>query len=61
MDVLKKLMEIQRQFLLNKTKKKFKKYEEQKSKISDLNRSVIKNSDGDDEKYMKIKYNSDDT
>ena len=61
MDVLKKLMEIQRQFLLNKTKKKFKKYEEQKSKISDLNRSVIKNSDDDDEKYMKIKYNSDDT
>ena len=61
MDVQKKLMEIQRQFLLNKTKKKFKKYEEQKSKISDLNRSVIKNSDDDDEKYMKIKYNSDDT
>ena len=29
-------------------------------KIRDLIRSTAKNSDGYDEKYMKIKYNSDD-
>ena len=29
-------------------------------KIRDLIRSTTKNSDGYDEKYMKIKYNSDD-
>ena len=29
-------------------------------KIRDLNRSITKNSDDYDEKYMKIKFNSDD-
>ena len=43
-----------------KTKKKLKKYKELWSKIRDLFRSVIKNSDDCDEKYMKIKFNSDD-
>ena len=30
------------------------------SKIKDLNRSITKNSDDYDEKYMEIKFNSDD-
>ena len=37
-----------------------KKYEELWSKIKDLICSVTKNSDYHDEKYMKIKFNSDD-
>ena len=37
-----------------------KKYEELWSKIRDLVRSISKNSGGYDEKYMKIKFNSDD-
>ena len=40
--------------------KKFKKYEELWSKIRDLIRSVTKNLDDYDEKYMKIKFNLDD-
>ena len=36
------------------------KYEEFWSKIIDLIRSITKNSDDYDEKYMKIKFNSDD-
>ena len=40
--------------------KKNKKYEELWSKIRDLIRSITKNSDDYDEKYMKIKFNSDD-
>ena len=36
------------------------KYEEQWSKIRDLIRSITKNSDQYDEKYMKIKFNVDD-
>ena len=40
--------------------KKFKKYDELWSKIKDLISSITKNSDDNDEKYMKIKFNSDD-
>ena len=36
-----------------------KKYEELWSKIRDLIRSIAKNSDGYEEKYMKNKFNSD--
>ena len=43
-----------------KTKKKLKKYEELRINIRDLIRSVTKNSDNYDEKYMKIKFISDD-
>ena len=43
-----------------KGKKKLKKYEELWSKIRNLIRSVTNNSDDFDEKYMKIKFNSDD-
>ena len=39
---------------------KEKKYEELWSKIRDLIRSITKNSDDYDKKYMKIKFNSDD-
>ena len=45
--------------LTNKSKKK-KKYEELWSKIRDLIRSITKNSDDHDEKYMKIKFYADD-
>ena len=41
-------------------KKKRKKYEELWSKIRDLIRSITKNSKGYDEKYIKIKFDSDD-
>ena len=41
-------------------KKKKIKIEELGSKIKDLIRSIIKRLDGYDEKYMKIKFNSDD-
>ena len=44
----------------NKSKELIKKYEELWSKIRDLIRSIVKNSDDYDEKYMKIKFNSDD-
>ena len=37
-----------------------KRYEELWSKIRDLMRSITKNSDDYDEKYMKINFNSDD-
>ena len=47
-------------FPTNKSKENIKKYEELWSKIRDLIRSKTKNSDGHDEKYMKIKFNSDD-
>ena len=43
-----------------KAKKKIKRYEELWSKIGDLIRSITKNSDDYNEKYMKIKFNSDD-
>ena len=44
----------------NENKEKIKKYEELWSKIRDLIRSITKNSDDYDEKYMKIKFNLDD-
>ena len=44
----------------NKSKEKIKKYEELWVKIRDLIRSITKNSDDYDGKYMKIKFNSDD-
>ena len=43
-----------------KAKRKWKKYEELWSKIRDLIRSITKTSDDSDEKFMKIKFNSDD-
>ena len=42
------------------SKEKTKKYEELRSKIRDLVRSVTKNLNDYDEKYMKIKFNLDD-
>ena len=42
------------------SKEKFKRYEELWIKIRDLIRSITKNSDDYDEKFMKIKFNSDD-
>ena len=44
----------------NESKEKIKKYGELWSKITELIRSITKNSDGYDERYMKIKFNSDD-
>ena len=44
----------------NENKEKIKKFEELWIKIRDLIRSITKNSDDYDDKYMKIKYNSDD-
>ena len=43
-----------------KAKKKIKNYEELWIKIRDLIRSITKNLDDYDEKYMKIKFDSDD-
>ena len=43
-----------------KAKKKIKRYEELWRKIRDLVRLITKNTDDFDEKYMKIKFNSDD-
>ena len=43
-----------------KVKKKLKKYEELWIKLRDLIRSVTKKSDDYDEKYIKIKFDSDD-
>ena len=44
----------------NESNEKIKEYEELWSKIRDLIKSVTKNSDNYDKKYMKVKYNSDD-
>ena len=44
----------------NERKEKINKYEELWSKVRDLIRLITKNSDDFDEKYMKIKFNSDD-
>ena len=43
----------------NESKEKTKKYEEPWIKIGDLIKSITINSDDYDEKYMKIKLNSD--
>ena len=40
-------------------KEKIKKHEELRSKMTDLVRSITKNTDDYDEKYMKIKFISD--
>ena len=45
----------------NASKEKIKKYEERWIQIRDLIRSVTKKSDDYDEKYMKMKLNSNDT
>ena len=45
---------------INESKEKIKKYEELWIKIRDLIRSKSKSSDDYDEKYIKIKYDSDD-
>ena len=42
------------------SKEQVKKYEEQWSKIRDLIKLIAKHSDDHDEKYMEIKFNSDD-
>ena len=62
MDTLNKLMEIsiQRQFLIIKTKKNKTKNEELWSKVKYLMRSITKNSDDYDGKYIKTKFNPDD-
>ena len=44
----------------NESKEKIKKYEELWIKIGDVIMSITKTSDDYDEKYMKIKFNSDD-
>ena len=44
----------------NESKEKIKKYRELWSRIRDLIKSITKNSVDYDEKYMKIKFNSDD-
>ena len=44
----------------NESKEKVKKYEEFWSKIKDLISLITRNSDDYDDKYMKIKFNSDD-
>ena len=46
--------------LNNESKEKIKSYDKLWSKIIDLIRSITTNSDDFDEKYMKIKFNSDD-
>ena len=43
----------------NESKEKIKRYEELWTKIRGLIRSITKNSDDYDEKYIKIKFNSD--
>ena len=44
----------------NKSKEKIKKYEKLGIKIIDLIRSITKNSDDYEEKYIRIKFDSDD-
>ena len=46
--------------LTNESKEIIKQYEELWGKMRDLINSVTKNSDDYDEKYMEIKFNSDD-
>ena len=43
----------------NESKEKIEKNEELRKKVRDLIRSITKNSNGYDEKYMKIKFNLD--
>ena len=60
MDTWRKLMEYLINIPTDESKEKIKKYEELYSKIRDLIRPITKNSDDYDEKYMKIKFSSDD-
>ena len=62
MDTLKKLLKNRYMKLVpnNESKEIMKKYEELGSKIRDLIRSITKNSDDYDEKYMKTKFNLHD-
>ena len=63
MDTLKKLIKVIKFLMLvptNESKEKIKKDEELLCKIRNLIRSITKNSDDYDEKYIKIKFNSDD-
>ena len=46
--------------LTDESKDTLKKFEEMLSKVKDLIRSITNNSDDYDERYMKIKFNSDD-
>ena len=46
--------------LTEKTKDTLKKYEELRSKIRDLLRSITNDADDCNEKYIKIKFDSDD-
>ena len=46
--------------LIPTNESKEKKYEELWSKIRDLIKSITKNSDDYDKKYIKVKFNSDD-
>ena len=46
--------------LTNESKEKIEKYQELWSKTRNLIKSITKNSDNYDEKYVKIKFNSDD-
>ena len=56
MDTLKKIMKYLTLVPTNESKEETKKYEELWIKIRDLIRSITKNSDDYDEKYMKIKF-----
>ena len=56
MDTLKNLIKVS----TNESKEEIKEYEERWDKIRDLIRSINKNSDDYDERYMKINFNSDD-
>ena len=62
MDTLKKIMEIsiKREFLLMRAKKKLKNMKKMWIKIRNLIKSITKKSDDYDEKYIRIKFNSDD-
>ena len=63
MDTLNKEVNKNKNLMLvstNESKEKTRKYEELSSEIRDLIRSINKNSDDYDEKYIKIKFNSDD-
>ena len=61
MDTLNKL--VKKKYLMlaltNESKEKIKKYEELSCKIRNLISSITKNSHDFDEKYMKVKFNSD--
>ena len=59
MDTLKKFNKSKYLILVPTSKEKIRKFEELWSKSRNLITSMTKNSDDYDEKYMKIKFNSD--